>query len=71
MCVAMTSYWCKFLDGSGRIVSAEAILASNDDDVIAKVAGICVPTAASGFEIRQGQRLVAWTRNCLRGWTVF
>jgi len=67
----MTSYWCKFLDGTGRVVSAEAILASDDDDVIAKVAGICAPAATKGFEIREGQRLVAWTRDRLRGWTIF
>ncbi len=32
----MTVYWCKLFDASGRVVGAEKMLCTDDDEAIAK-----------------------------------
>lgn len=55
----MKKYWCKFLDSGGRVMSAETIEAQADADALAKASAIQTLVRCSGFEIRDGSRLVA------------
>jgi hypothetical protein len=54
----MVEYWCRFLDGHGRIISAEKLIAADDADAIAKVRAIVLAENRNGFEIWEGSRLV-------------
>lgn len=54
----MPEYWCRFLDGRGRVVSSEKLVAGNDVEAIAKVQAIVREENRDGFEIWDGSRLV-------------
>jgi hypothetical protein len=54
----MVEYWCRFLDGHGRVISAEKLIAANDADAIAKVRAIVLAENRNGFELWEGSRLV-------------
>lgn len=55
----MRKYGCKFFDRGGRVVSAETIEAAGDTDALAQARVIQAEARSVGFEIRDGQRLVA------------
>jgi hypothetical protein len=54
----MKVYWCRFLDGRGRVISAEKMTCANDAEAVAKVRAIVVAENRNGFEIREGSRVV-------------
>ncbi len=54
----MAEYWCRFLDGRGRVVSSEKLIAANDADAIAKLRAIVVAENRNGFELWDGARRV-------------
>jgi hypothetical protein len=54
----MKAYWCRFLDGHGRVISAEKIICANDAEAVAKVRAIVRAENRNGFEIWEGSRLV-------------
>ena len=53
------TYWCRFFDASGRIFGAEAMACANDRDAIAKARIIHSHGIGSGYEIWEGERLIA------------
>lgn len=54
----MAVYWCRFLDGRGRILSSEKMICADDEEVLAKVRSIVSAEKRNGFEIWEGARLV-------------
>lgn len=54
----MPDYWCRFLDGRGRVISSEKLVAANDADAIAKVRAVVLAENRNGFEIWDGSRHV-------------
>jgi hypothetical protein len=52
------TYWCMFFDVSGYLSHAEDIDAEDDAEIIAKARAIQGERAGSGYEIRDGKRLV-------------
>jgi hypothetical protein len=54
----MTTYWCEFLDASGRVFGAEPMRAENDAEAIARAKVIFAHGIGSGYTIRDGARLV-------------
>jgi hypothetical protein len=47
----MPAYWCRFLDGHGRVISSEKLVAANDADALAKVHAIVEAENRNGFEL--------------------
>jgi len=58
----MTNYWCSFFDERGLVLEAQSIEAADDVDVIAKAREIQATGLGSGYEIRDGRRLVDWVK---------
>jgi hypothetical protein len=54
----MPEYWCRFLDGRGRVIAFEKLVAANDADAIAKVRTIVLAENRNGFELWDGARHV-------------
>ena len=59
----MATYWCMFFDTSGYLSHAEDIEADDDAAIVAKVRALVAERAGSGFEIRDGKRLVDYVTN--------
>jgi hypothetical protein len=57
----MPEYWCRFLDGRGRVLSSEKLIATNDEDAMAKVRAIVRAENRNGFELWDGTRNVDTT----------
>jgi hypothetical protein len=55
---SMPEYWCRFLDGRGRVLSSEKLIAANDAEAIAKVRAIILAENRNGFELWDGARNV-------------
>jgi hypothetical protein len=55
---SMPEYWCRFLDGRGRVLSSEKLIAATDEDAIAKVRAIVLAENRNGFELWDGTRNV-------------
>jgi hypothetical protein len=47
----MPAYWCRFLDGRGRIISSEKVVAADDAEALAKVHAIIEAENRNGFEL--------------------
>ena len=54
----MSEYWCRWLDGHGRVISSEKMVCRDDDEAIAKVKAIVFAENRNGFELWDGSRLV-------------
>lgn len=54
----MAVYWCRYLDGRGRVISSEKMICTNDEEALAKVRAIILAENRNGFEIWEGSRLV-------------
>ncbi len=55
----MTTYWCRFFDASGRIFGAAPMGCASDRDAIARARVVHAHRIGSGYEIWEGERMVA------------
>lgn len=54
----MTAYWCRFLDGRGRVYASEKLIARSDAEAVAKVRALPPDGERVAFELWDGARRV-------------